>query len=467
MNAASPSFAESAFARVRPAPVTCGSPTILPPDVPIEEELVPDYNPKDFFPVNPGDLFHGKYETITKLGWGSCSTVWLARDVRRWRWQRNRYLVLKVNNCDFADKEGAEHELNISRHLAKTNPSHRGFPHIRTVIDNFEAEGPNSIHVCLVYEPMREPLWLFQQRCRNRKFSLALLKGYLELLLKGLDYVHSECHIVHTDLKLDNIMVGFEDSSVIEDFVRAQAAHFIPRKITDGRSIYQSHHNVGPLKSFYILPKIADFGLAQRGDSPQPKIHPIQPDHYRAPEVILGTGWTYSADIWNLGVMVRFHFYHMFDNFLTRFATQIWNLMENKDLFRNIHSSRGEYSGQAHLAEMMALLGPPPKELLRREREGRNWKWRPAIENSSGKLCERASEFYGGPFFDAQGEFLHRELIPTNVNLADSVTSLEGEDKKLFLKFVSKMLQWLPEDRKTARELLEDTWLLRDSSSKE
>jgi len=39
------------------------------------------------------------------------------------------------------------------------------------------------------------------------------------------------------------------------------------------------------------------------------------------------------------------------------------------------------------------------------------------------------------------------------------VSALEGEEKRLFLSFVSKMLQWLPEDRKTAKELLEDPWL--------
>lgn len=55
---------------------------------------------------------------------------------------------------------------------------------------------------------------------------------------------------------------------------------------------------------------------------------------------------------------------------------------------------------------------------------------------------------------------MQQELIPANVNLADSVTALEGEDKRLFLKFVSKMLQWLPEDRSTAKELLEDPWLV-------
>jgi hypothetical protein len=52
---------------------------------------------------------------------------------------------------------------------------------------------------------------------------------------------------------------------------------------------------------------------------------------------------------------------------------------------------------------MIALLGPPPKELCDREREGLGWKFRPKVENSEGKLCESASEFYGGPFFDSQG----------------------------------------------------------------
>jgi hypothetical protein len=36
---------------------------------------------------------------------------------------------------------------------------------------------------------------------------------------------------------------------------------------------------------------------------------------------------------------------------------------------------------------------------------------------------------------------------------------MAGEEKGLFLNFVRKMLQWLPEDRKTAKELREDPWL--------
>ena len=81
------------------------------------------------------------------------------------------------------------------------------------------------------------------------------------------------------------------------------------------------------------------------------------------------------------------------------------------------------------------------------------------MPNSEGKLCQTAREYYGGPFFNSEAEFMHKDLIPTETRLEDSVLSLEGEDKRLFLDFIKQMLQWLPEDRKTAKELLEDPWL--------
>lgn len=64
-----------------------------------------------------------------------------------------------------------------------------------------------------------------------------------------------------------------------------------------------------------MMPKIADFGLSMRLDhTSENKIgknlgmHPIQPDHYCAPEVIPGCGWDFKADIWNSGVMVNMFF---------------------------------------------------------------------------------------------------------------------------------------------------------------
>lgn len=53
-------------------------------------------------------------------------------------------------------------------------------------------------------------------------------------------------------------------------------------------------------------PQIADFGVAVRvGAGNKKKLtHRIQCAAYVAPEVCLGAPWSFSADIWNLGVMV-------------------------------------------------------------------------------------------------------------------------------------------------------------------
>ena len=85
--------------------------------------------------------------------------------------------------------------------------------------------------------------------------------------------------------------------------VNDEAENPSPRKLEGTRVIYPSR-NLGDLQGAPGPPKITDFGLAVSGDGPQPHNHPIQADLFQAPEVILRAGWTYSADIWNLGVMV-------------------------------------------------------------------------------------------------------------------------------------------------------------------
>lgn len=97
-------------------------------------------------------------------------------------------------------------------------------------------------------------------------------------------------------------MIGTESSQIINELIAEEARQPTPVKRLPDRCIY-AHRNFGNLIGIPGHPKIADFGLAVRmsGDL---QYHPIQPDLLQAPEVILQAGWTYSADIWNLGVMV-------------------------------------------------------------------------------------------------------------------------------------------------------------------
>lgn len=119
------------------------------------------------------------------------------------------------------------------------------------------------------------------------------------------------------DLKLGNVLMSFEDESILKDFICRQQPMQCKVDGDNGRTIYRCHNDFGPLDASKItnmFPQIVDFGLATRLDKPsthngmvgeQLGIYPIQPDYYRAPEVILGCGWNFKADIWNFGVLVR------------------------------------------------------------------------------------------------------------------------------------------------------------------
>lgn len=68
----------------------------------------------------------------------------------------------------------------------------------------------------------------------------------------------------------------------------------------NGYNLYRSVNFGIPAR--FGRPILCDFSLARDGRVKHN--HDIQPDPYRAPEVILEVPWGYAADIWNVGVMV-------------------------------------------------------------------------------------------------------------------------------------------------------------------
>ena len=60
-----------------------GSPT-LPTHEKIEEERHPAYEPDLRYFAYPGEVIGERFELITKLGYGGCSSTWLARDLEQY-----------------------------------------------------------------------------------------------------------------------------------------------------------------------------------------------------------------------------------------------------------------------------------------------------------------------------------------------------------------------------------------------
>ncbi|KAJ5942282.1 hypothetical protein N7516_002450 [Penicillium verrucosum] len=227
-------------------------------------------------------------------------------------------------------------------------------------------------------------------------------------MLHGLDYLHSECHVVHTDLKPDNIMIKVEDPSILEGSARDEYQHPLPQKsCSDGRTIYLSRNDFGISQETTGIIQITDFDLSVRGDKPNRGC--IRAEIYRAPEVILDAGYSYSADIWSLG--------------------------HGKKLFKDADPLQvQEYDELNHLGHIAALLCPPPKELL-----------------GKGTRTDL--------FYKPDGQFKGTTIAPSNFNFENSICHIHNEDKRMSIEFVQRMIKWHPEERSTAKELLQDPWL--------
>ncbi|CEJ54499.1 Putative CMGC/CLK protein kinase [Penicillium brasilianum] len=142
-------------------------------------------------------------------------------------------------------------------------------------------------------------------------------------------------------------MFGIEDDSVFSDFEERELETPSSRKELDGGIIYVSRELGMPRE--WGAPVLCDFGSAMPGGIEH--FEDIQPNIYRAPEVILEAPRTYSVDIWNVGCM-------------------IWDLFERESLFSGYDAENQTYRSRAHLSEMISLLGPPPLSLLAQGKSG-------------------------------------------------------------------------------------------------
>lgn len=94
---------------------------------------------------------------------------------------------------------------------------------------------------------------------------------------------------------------------------------------------------------------------------------------------------------------------------------------------------------RAHLAEMIALVGSPPPELLKKGKR-------------TAEFFDEDGEIYPTRmtlFANSAGQWRGGIPVPDRMILEESEENLEGSNKEAFLRFVRKMVQWRPEDRQT------------------
>lgn len=188
-------------------------------EVTAEEEDAEDYCKGGYHPVSVGETFKdGRYIITRKLGWGHFSTVWLSRDI-----ETGRHVALKVVRSAAHYTETAVDEIKLLNKIVQANPNHPGKKHVVSLLDSFEHKGPNGTHVCMVFEVLGENLLGLIKRWNHRGIPMPLVKQITKQVLLGLDYLHRECGIIHTDLKPENVLIEIGDvEQIVKTFVKGE-----------------------------------------------------------------------------------------------------------------------------------------------------------------------------------------------------------------------------------------------------
>ncbi|KAJ8488921.1 hypothetical protein ONZ51_g3246 [Trametes cubensis] len=393
-----------------PRPPSTAKAPIIDPSELVEEERIPWYNPTDFYPVRIGEVFRSRYQVVGKLGYGGYSTVWLCRDL-----VEHCHVAVKVFS-QFHEMP-AKREMAAFKHLSGIQSDHPGQRCIRTCLDHFELPadhlGLQRPFQCLVLKPTLESVWDLRMQgvAHQFKFPQMLVKAVLRYVLLGLAYLHQEANMVHADIQEKNILFSIGDPASLEAFEEAVWTSPSPQKEAGDRTIYISRPVKLKTNGGLVL---GDFGEARFGQTTYTDL--IQPEPYRAPEVMLGMPWDEKVDIWSVGTM-------------------IWDMFQDKHMFRVPSGLDYEGKMRHRMAHIVSLLGPPPVDFLKRSETEEPWK-----------------------YFDAQGNWTGAVDLPKD-SLELSEQRLQGENKAHFLRFVRRMVAWRPEDRSPAHELLEDPWL--------
>ncbi|KAF5791133.1 putative protein kinase CMGC-SRPK family [Helianthus annuus] len=409
-----------------------------------EDECMNSYRRGGYHAVRIGDKFSGgRYIAQRKLGWGQFSTVWLVYDS-----QTSNYVALKIQKSAREFAQSAIHEIEVVSALTKHDPENKKC--VIRLVDHFKHRGPNGQHFCMVFEFLGNSILQLIKYNRYKGLPLNKVRDICRCILTALDYLHRQLGIIHTDLKPENILLvstinpsndpirsktipilskpeggmyngGGYVVNPIEKKLKQRARRAVAR-ITARRASLGGVRPVTTrdrcLDGIDFRCKVVDFGNACWAN--RPLADEIQTRQYRAPEVILQSGYSHSADMWS-------------------FACTAFELATGEMMFAP-KSGQSFSEDEAHLALMMEMLGKMPRKI--------------AIGGLRSK-----------DYFDRYGDLKRIRRLkhcPLTCLLTEKYKFCMN-DARDFADFLIPILDFVPEKRPTAHQCLQHPWLNKSS----
>jgi serine/threonine protein kinase len=285
------------------------------------------------------------------------------------------------------------------------------------MLDRFDLSG----HYCLVFECLGRSLYDYLKMHDYQPFPMYCVRDFSRQLLEALDFIHG-FGLIHTDLKPENILLINNEETTYHDYNHSDSTSFCRDHGSTRRGMRD--HCVQHVPAATKV-KLIDFGGATYDNEKKSSI--VNTRQYRAPEVILGWGWSYPSDLWSAGCIIA-------------------ELYTGELLF-------GTHDNAEHLALIERSVGPFRRDLLSLSEINRRT---PA--GAAGSLLVREC-------FDSRGWHRIRGVLSTrsieHVRKMVPVESLvlERDRPSGIGRLLRSLLTIDPKQRVTAREALKSPFL--------
>ncbi|XP_020216569.1 serine/threonine-protein kinase AFC2 isoform X1 [Cajanus cajan] len=336
-----------------------------------------------------GENLTSRYKIHSKMGEGTFGQV-----LECWDRERKEMVAIKIVRGIKKYREAAMIEIEVLQQLGKHDKGGNRCVQIRNWFDYRN-------HICIVFEKLGPSLYDFLRKNNYRSFPIDLVREIGRQLLECIAFMH-DLRMIHTDLKPENILL------VSPEYV----------KVPDYKSSSRS-----PSSYFKRVPKssaikVIDFGSTTYEREDQNYI--VSTRHYRAPEVILGLGWSFPCDIWSVGCILV-------------------ELCSGEALFQT-------HENLEHLAMMERVLGPLPQHMLKRvDRHAEKYVRRGRLDWPEGATTRDSIKAV--------------MKLPRLQNLIMQHVDHSAGD---LIHLLQGLLRYDPSERLTAKEALRHSFFMRD-----
>ncbi|KAG8864921.1 dual specificity protein kinase kns1 [Tulasnella sp. 330] len=352
----------------------------------------PVYDDKDgYYIINANDVIGNppRYRIIRLLGQGTFGKV-----VEAWDCINRTRVAVKIIRAIPKYRDASKIEIRVLRTLKLRDPTNLNkCIHLEEWFDYRN-------HICIVTELLGLCIYDFLRENEFQPFPRRHIQDFAKQLLQGVAFLH-ELNLIHTDLKPENILLVDNSTRIVS----------VPPP-PGSRSKQQKQKKL--LNTTEV--RLIDFGSATFDDEYHPTV--VSTRHYRAPEIILGLGWSFPCDAFSIGcILVEFY--------------------TGGALFQT-------HDNLEHLAMMEAAMGKVPSALARRAvRTKAEFFKVPANGNAAPTLD------YPKPKISRQS----RKEVKAIKSLEEIIKPIDITNMR-FLDLVKKLLMWEPTERITVRDAL-------------